>query len=219
MASRSGELISETLSYDQGRQVTVYVPPDPARAIVYAADGGWHVDRLSEALARAGIQSTMIVGVHGLPDDDGRLREYVFGFDAERFMAHQKFFVDEVRRWVESRFGVVVPAERTGLWGASLGAELALATGLRHPDLYGVVLAASPGAGYRPPAVLPNPLPRFYIVAGTQEQFFLDNARLWASALSDGNADLVMVEREGGHGDAFWVEEFPPMVEWAFGHP
>jgi hypothetical protein len=34
-----GALVTETLDYDGGRQVTVYVPPDPPRAIVFAGDG------------------------------------------------------------------------------------------------------------------------------------------------------------------------------------
>ena len=113
-------------------------------------------------------------------------------------------------------FGVTFPAERTAVWGASLGAELALAVGLRHSDVYGIVFAASPGGGYRPPEALPSPLPRVYLVAGTQEPFFLGNATRWAHALRDADADVVMMERAGGHGGAFWRTEFPLMVGWAF---
>ena len=51
----------------------------------------------------------MIVGVHGLPDDNGRLKEYVPGFDAETFEAHERFFVDDVWRCAASRFGVALP--------------------------------------------------------------------------------------------------------------
>ncbi len=204
MSPVAGELVTEALEYDGGRQVTVYVPPDPAEAVVFAADGAWHIARLSEVLEGAGVPSTMIVGVHGLPDDDGRLHEYVPDFDAERFAAHEKFFVDDVGRFVESRFGVTLPADRTGVWGASLGGELALAMGLRHPDVYGAVFSASPGAGYKPPEVLPSPLPRVYLVAGRQEQFFLDNATRWADALRNADADVAMLQRDGEHGGAFW---------------
>jgi enterochelin esterase-like enzyme len=218
MAPTAGELVTEALEYDGGRPVTVYVPPEPAETVVFAADGAWHVQRLSEVLERASGPSTMIVGVHGLPDDDGRLHEYVPGFDARRFAAHEKFFVDDVGRWVASRFGVGLPAERTGVWGASLGGELALAMGLRHPDVFGSVFAASPGAGYQPPEELPSLLPRVYLVAGRQEQFFLDNATRWADALRNAEADVAMVQRDGEHGGAFWGEEFPLMVAWAFGH-
>lgn len=217
MSPIAGKLLTESFEYDGGRHVTVYVPPDPAEAIVFAADGEWHITRLSEALEGAGAPSTMIVGVHGLPDDDGRLQEYVPGFDAERFAAHETFFVDAVGRWVASRFGVAFPSERTAVWGASLGAELALALGLRHPDVFGAVFAASPGAGYRPPTRMPRPLPRVYLVAGNQEQFFLDNATRWADALRNADADVAMISRDGEHGGAFWGAELPLMVAWAFG--
>lgn len=141
MSSIAGELVTETLDYDGGRQVTVYVPPNPAKAVVFAADGGWHMSRLREVLEFASSPSTMIVGVHGLPDDQGRLHEYVPRFDAERFAAHEEFFVHDVRRWVESRFGIALPAERTGVWGASLGGEFALAMGLGWGEEFPLMVA------------------------------------------------------------------------------
>src|SRR5688500_31359 len=216
MPTLAGEFVTETFAYDGGRQVTAYVPPQPPEAIVFAADGGWHLAKLSEVLENSNTLPTMIVGVHGLPDDDGRLKEYVAGFDPERFAAHERFFVDDVRAWVQSRFAIALPADRTAVWGASLGGELALAMGVRHPDVYGTVLCASPGAGYKPPAVLPPSLPRFYLVAGTQEQFFLDNATRWADALRAVGADVVMRERDGSHCGSSWVKEFQLMVAWAF---
>jgi enterochelin esterase-like enzyme len=216
MSPTAGQFVTETFEYDGSRQVTVYVPPDPATAVVFAGDGGWHISRLGSALDASTARSTMVVGVHGLPDDDGRLKEYVPGFDESRFAAHERFFVEDVRQWVRTRFGVALPAERTAVWGASLGGELALAMGLRHPDAYGAVFSASPGAGYKPPAVMPGPLPRVYLVAGTQEQFFLENAMRWADALRSAGADVVMTERIGPHGGEFWGEEFPLMVTWAF---
>ena len=60
-------------------------------------------------------------------------------------------------------------------------------------------------------------VPRAYLVAGTQEPFFRQNAARWAHALRDAGADVVTTERAGSHGDAFWREEFPLMVAWAFG--
>jgi enterochelin esterase-like enzyme len=92
----------------------------------------------------------MIIGVHALTDETLRLHEYSSGFEPERFAAHEKFFVEDVRRWTESRFGVALPSERTAVFGASAGGELALALGLRHPHVYGAVLCASPGGGYKP---------------------------------------------------------------------
>jgi enterochelin esterase-like enzyme len=214
--SITGELITETFDYDGGRDVTVYVPPEPPAAIVFAGDGQL-ISRWGRVLEAADVPSTMIVGAHRLADDTLRLHEYSPGFDPERFAAHERFFVEDVRRWVQTRFGVALPAARSAVFGVSASGELALATGLRHPDLYGAILCASPGAGYRPPRVMPSPLPRTYLVAGTQEPFFLKNASRWADALRDAGADVAMNERRGSHGGAFWQEELPLMVAWAFG--
>jgi enterochelin esterase-like enzyme len=216
MSSITGELVSETFDYDGGRQVTAYVPRVPPEAVVFAGDGQL-ITQWGGVLEVADVPPTMIVGAHRLDDETPRLHEYSPVFDAERFAAHEKFFVEDVRHWARVRLGVALPAERTAVCGVSASGELALAMGLRHPDIYGAVFCASPGGGYRPPAVMPNPLPRAYLVAGTLEPFFLENATRWAVALRDAGADIVMAERVGSHGDAFWREEFPLMVAWALG--
>lgn len=214
--SGPGEFVTETFEYDGGRRVTVYVPPVVPEAIVFAGDGQG-IPKWGELIEKADVPPTMIVGVHRLDDEMLRLHEYSPGFEPERFAAHEKFFIEDVRRWTETRFGVALPKERTAVFGVSAGGELALALGLRHPDIYGAVFCASPGGGYKPPSIMPSKLPRTYLVAGTEEPFFLGNARKWSDALRDAGADVVMQERTGTHGGAFWREEFPRMVTWAFG--
>jgi enterochelin esterase-like enzyme len=214
--SITGEFITETFEYYGGRDVTVYVPPEPPEAVVFAGDGQV-ISPWGGVLEAADIPSTMIVGAHRLADDTLRLHEYSPGFDPERFAAHERFFVEDVRRWVRTRFGVELPAGRTAVFGVSASGELALALGLRHPDVYGAIFCASPGGGYRPPGVMPGSIPRTYLVAGTREPFFLENATRWAAALRATGADVVMIERPGSHGGAFWRDELPLMVTWAFG--
>jgi enterochelin esterase-like enzyme len=216
MSSIAGELVTETFDYDDGRPVTVYLPPEPPAAVVFAGDGQL-ISQWGGALEAADVPPTMIVGVHRTPEELPRLHEYSPGFDPIRFAAHERFFVDDVRRWVRAHLGVALPSARTAVFGVSASGELALAVGLRHPDVYGVVFSASPGAGYRPPAAMPALLPRAYLVAGTGEPFFLQNATQWADALRAAGADVVMTRRVGSHGDALWREEFPLMVAWAFG--
>ena len=212
----AGELITEALEYDGGRKVTVYVPPEAPEAVVFAGDGQL-ISRWGSVLEAADVPSTMIVGAHRLADETLRLHEYSPGFAPERFAAHERFFIEDVRRWVRTRFRVALPASRTAVCGVSASGELALAVGLRHPDVYGAIFCASPGGGYRPAGALPGLIPRTYLVAGTQEPFFLQNAARWAGALQDAGADVVLTERPGSHGGAFWQEEFPLMVAWAFG--
>jgi enterochelin esterase-like enzyme len=212
----AGELVTETFEYDGGRQVTAYVPPGPPEAVVFAGDGQL-ISPWGGVLEAAGAPNTLIVGAHRTDDETMRLHEYSPFFDADRFAAHERFFVEEVRRWARSRFSVEFPPERTAVFGVSAGGELSLALGLRHPDLYGAIFSASPGGGYKPPEVMPNPIPRTYLVAGTLEPFFLDNATRWADALRDAGANVVLTERAASHDDAMWRSEFPFMVAWAFG--
>jgi hypothetical protein len=54
-------------------------------------------------------------------------------------------------------------------------------------------------------------------IDSTQEPFFLENAARWATALREAAADVVMRERDAGHDDVMWRDEFPRMVAWAFG--
>ncbi len=216
MSSTKGQLVTETFAYDGGRKVTAYLPPRPPEALVFAGDGQL-ISQWGEFVTAAGAPSTMIVGVHRSADETLRLHEYSPGFDPKRFAAHEAFLVEDVREWTRSRFGVELPTQRTAMFGVSASAELALAIGLRHPEIYGAVFCASPGAGYRPPGAMPSALPRAYLVAGTLEPFFHENATRWADALRDAGADVVMTERDGSHGGDFWRDELPLMVTWAFG--
>ncbi|MEV8608157.1 hypothetical protein AB0383_09510 [Amycolatopsis sp. NPDC051373] len=103
----AGEVVTEIFEYDGGRRVTVYVPPDPPEAIVFAGDGQL-ISRWGGHLEAAGGPSTMIVGAHRSADEDEtvRIQEYSPSFDQDRFAAHERFFAGDVRRWVRSRFGV-----------------------------------------------------------------------------------------------------------------
>jgi enterochelin esterase-like enzyme len=216
MSASAGELVTETFEYDGGREVTAYVPAETPEAVIFAGDGqliaSWGAF-LNEA---PDVPPTMIIAAHRLDDEMARLHEYSPVFDADRFAAHEQFFVEDLREWSRARFDVALPVERTAVYGVSASAELALALGLRHPDRYGAILCASPGGGYRPPGDLSSSPPRTYLVAGTEEPFFQENAARWAEALREAEADVVFTERTGDHGDPFWREELPLMATWAF---
>jgi enterochelin esterase-like enzyme len=217
MPSRTGELVTETFQYGGGREVTAYVPADRPQAVLFAGDGQLIAQWGAFLNEAADVPPTLIIAAHRLADEMERLREYSPVFDAERFAAHERFFVEDVRAWARSRFDVALPPERTAVFGVSASGELALAVGLRHPEIYGAILCASPGGGYKPPGDMSSALPRTYLVAGTEEPFFRENAARWAAALRDAGADVVMTERVGSHGDPFWRDELPLMVAWAFG--
>jgi hypothetical protein len=57
----TGELVTETFDYDGGRQVTVYVPPVPSEAVVFAGDGQL-ISQWGGVLEAADVPPTPIVG-------------------------------------------------------------------------------------------------------------------------------------------------------------
>ena len=64
----AGEFVTETFDYDGGRRVTVYVPPDPPEAVVFAGDGQ-RISQWGRFLETADVPPTMIVGGHGLTNE------------------------------------------------------------------------------------------------------------------------------------------------------
>jgi hypothetical protein len=74
MSSIAGELVTETFAYDAGRQVTVYVPPRPPEAVVFAGDGQL-ISQWGGLLEAADVPPTMIVGAHRSVDETLRLHE------------------------------------------------------------------------------------------------------------------------------------------------
>lgn len=204
--------ITKTFSYDGGRQVTAYLPDETPEAIIYAGDGQLIAQWGAFLNESPDVPPTMLVAAHRLDDEMDRLHEYSPGFDPDRFAAHEKFFVEDIR----AHFDIALPTHRTAVYGVSASGELALALGLRHPDIYGTILCASPGGGYQPPGDMQPTLPRAYFTAGTEEPWFAENATRWADALRAANADVRSTERPGNHGDPFWREELPLMAAWAF---
>lgn len=136
MKKLKGELVTGTFAYDNGRRVAVYVPPGPPEAVVYAGDGQL-IAQWGGQLEAADVPPTMIVAAYrtGEQDEMARIHEYSPPFNPERFAAHEKFFVEDVRRWVRSRFGVALSPARTAVCGVSAsGGVLARhgATSSRH---------------------------------------------------------------------------------------
>ena len=58
----AGEFVTETFDYDRGRQVTVYVPPHPPEAIVFAGDGQM-ISQWGGLLERADVPPTMTTAI------------------------------------------------------------------------------------------------------------------------------------------------------------
>ncbi len=72
--------------------MTVQIPADLPRAIIYS-DDGQQIAKWGGIPEKTDISLTNIVGVHGLKGNNLRLREYSPSFDTVQLTAHEKFLL------------------------------------------------------------------------------------------------------------------------------
>ena len=103
--------------------------------------------------------------------------------------------------------------------GFSNSAAFAIDMGLRHPDVFGRVLAFSP-AGRRaqilPGTDLEQPA-EFYLLGGVLESNFHEKALAWADIFRSRGIRYALREPVAGHDWYMWQAMFRDAVAWAFG--
>ena len=216
---------------DERRDLTVYLPPDSRRpkGVIYMADGQSVPEFaavLEPRIAEGRLPPILLVGVHSPtgpfsdPSQDLRAQEYLPTEDhnPSRFAAHERFFVDEVIAWAERELAAPTDRQRRAVFGFSNGGIFAAAMGLRHPDIYGHILAFSLGIDPGNVTAQTKEDSEFYLVAGTLEEGFHSTTKMFAQRLHAQGVNYVFRERVCGHDHIMWQEEFPAAVEWAFGH-
>lgn len=229
------------------RAVTVYRPPGHEAGddtpVVYATDGNMfapYARRLDAAIEAGRCRPVVVVAAHAAPmnEIDGNIRalEYLQGFDAERFAAHQRFFTVELVAWAETELGVSTEPVRRGIFGTSDGAGHALTTAGSTPRAYGHVFAystgmppdpsmlpaGSGGSSSAPSSTLgggwgPDTHPMVHLCAGTLEGGFHQATEAWAGYLHLQGARYHFTERVAGHDLIQWCEELPVALGRAWG--
>ena len=77
----AGEFVTETFEYGGGRQVTVYVPPHPPEAVVFAGDGqrisqwGGYLEASDVPATMAGHSNAKTTGLDDRRNDDISVEE------------------------------------------------------------------------------------------------------------------------------------------------
>lgn len=133
------------------RRVTVYLPPgyDPTRAEPYpllvALDGQtmpqWRLAETLDELVTSGAIEPVVVAA--VPASAERIEEYgtVGQLDFVGRGRHAKAFQDllmgEVLPWVRETHHVTADADRTGIYGASMGGLGAFDSAWRRPQVFG----------------------------------------------------------------------------------
>lgn len=218
----------------QWRGLTLYVPParggDPLGGVVFLGDGG-AADALGKVIdpliASGRLPRVLLVGMHSdttrgpRREDDGRAAEYLMGYldgDA-RFLAHERFVLEEVIPWAEAAFELPADVGRRAVFGFSNSAAFAVQMGLRHPGRFGRVLAFSPGGARaaQPERATAEGAAAFYLLGGTLEGPFHRKALAWAEVFRTMGIRHTVREPVAGHDWAMWQTYFPDALAWAFG--
>ncbi|MCA9138756.1 MAG: hypothetical protein KDB00_18420 [Planctomycetales bacterium] len=216
------ELVSPSLG--QSRRVTVFRAvderPSSALPVLYCADGqALHAfaSTLTAATHAGSTPPVTLIGPHSY--EATRAQEYVTGIDEQRFLAHERFFTNELCSWAESQFGIRSPRESCGIFGFSNGSALAISMAARHPHRYGAVIAFSvPGDPNRvvQPPIDPDSAPRYYLSAGTREAGFRRTTKAISQILLRQGIECQHTERAARHDLRFWCAELPQAIAWSF---
>lgn len=237
----------ESDALGEPRTVTVYRPPGheagDATPVLYATDGNMfapYARRLDAAIEAGQCPPVVVVAAHSaaMNQIEGNIRalDYLQGFDAERFAAHQRFFTVELVAWAERELGVATDPSLRGIFGCSDGAGHALTTAGANPRAYGHVFAYSTGMPPDPSMLGPgmggggsvaggqsavgwgaDTHPMAHLCAGTLEGGFHQATEAWAGYLHIQGARYHFTERVAGHDLIQWCEELPVALARAWG--
>jgi len=164
----------------------------------------------------------------GFQDADGRVDRVIATKPPEGGLADRygELLVETVKPLVDRLYRTRPDAAHTGLGGSSLGGLVSMHLGLRHPDVFGRLLVASPSVWWDDRwilgAVASAPAPgaqRIWLDMGTAEgDGMVAGARALRDALSAaGWTDIRYVEAEGAaHTERAWAERAPDMLRFLF---
>ena len=240
------------------RPVWVYLPPGYAEnpyaryPVLYLHDGQnlfdaaqsfggteWRVDEAldegSHALARdAALRELLVVGVGNTA---ARVDEYTVDRDDSvgaggRGALYLQFLVSELKPQVDAAFRTRPGREDTAVGGSSLGALISLHAGLRHPTVFGRVMAMSPATWWNGQSVLAHvaasqgqPLrpARLYLDSGDSGPSNDDAANtaaladaLRAVGYEDGVDFRYVLAAGASHTESAWAERLPAALRFLY---
>ena len=256
--------VTHLLRAGERRAVRVYLPPGYEQAdreypVLYMFDGQnlfdrtttafgmeWGIDETIEDLVAAG-RTTGVVVV-GIDSPDGPSRRYA-EYTAWDWMlggvpvvadgaATADFLVEQVIPYVQATYRVADDRDRVGLSGSSMGGYMTLFTGVRHPEVFGRLLAFSPiildepmaGGELRDFIVHHGFAPGTWVyldMGGAEELSYIDHPDRVVENLAETRAAVAnsvsppqrLVSRViagAGHDELAWGARFGEVLLWAF---
>ena len=236
LRGRLSEEIIQSSNLSEPRSLTIYSPPlragEQIAAVVYMADGQavkLMAPYVEPLIVSRSLPPVLLVGVHrgkvlpGNPNvNDFRGREYLlrFGETDERFVAHERFLIEEVLPWAEEKLSAPKDKNKRAVFGASNGGSFALAMGIRHPEIFGHIIAFSATWSHNlsTPSWKPAQAPSQYLLVGTLESANVRKLnKEWSETAKKSRATVTLREPVAGHDGVVWREWFPNSLLTEFG--
>lgn len=258
-ASPQVTLLSKTFyipQLDRYRRIWIYLPKDYATSgkrypVLYMQDGQdlfdeatsegrigpleWNVDETVDKAARQCI----VVAVDHHSDKTGRIKEYYLEgnqdypeVEGERYLS---FLVNTLKPYIDSNYRTIPDSRHTALAGSSMGGLFTLYSGLRRPDVFGILGVLSPsiwldyGNIYKEIDRIRKPSEvnrqRYFFYAGGNEsrlkpdssfvRMHDDVSGAMAALKTKVNPEMeVRVNPAGRHGAVYWRMVFPELYAW-----
>ncbi len=183
------------------------------RYIVLLADGQLLAELTASMSSDQLMPQLLLVGIES--NIDTRDYDYIEGYHAPRFNAHERFVVDEVLSAIDREYEIFEDNCVRGICGFSNGATFAPSMSVRNPELFSFAIIMS-AADNRVSldCYPPGHTCKYYLAAGTREPEYLRITRDIASDLQNLGVQHLLAVRNADHNIEFWSEEFPQALNW-----
>ncbi|MEZ5277376.1 MAG: alpha/beta hydrolase-fold protein [Opitutaceae bacterium] len=231
------ELLIGSVALGRNRSVWVDSPDghEPTRlCLILDAEnylGKIGIGAILNGMEQAGEVGPMTLVFVPCVTPENRHSEYACHPDFARFLC------DDLMGWARARFPSL-EAGGHGMVGLSLSGLQAIWTALRHPSLFGAVVAQSPSAWYRGECLKGEVKPvvdsgtAFRISVGSEETTFgevfqpgdlhqtssqIESCGRLVAALRQAGHEVDFSVFEGNHDSEFWAAEMPEVLRWIWG--
>ncbi|MFY0608272.1 MAG: alpha/beta hydrolase [Cyclobacteriaceae bacterium] len=228
------------------RDVWVCLPPNydsesAAYPVVYMQDGQnlfdaslsfsgeWGAD---ETIARLSKEHGLDLIVVGIANGGAyRISEYAPWVNAEygggEGEAFTEFLVETLKPFIDGNYRTKPSSFHTGIMGSSLGANISLYAGLKHPDVFSRVGAMSPALWFNPELFAldyhstQRRAQKVLMNAGSREPSSVTSnmLKMKRALLADGYGSTQIhtsVTRNHGHNEAHWRATLEKSLLWLF---
>ena len=191
--------------------------------------GEWHVDESLNNLFEKTGKGFIVVGIENGGKE--RINEYTpwvhEKYGGGKGAIYIDFIKNTLKPYIDASYRTKLKAKHTALIGSSLGGLISYYGGLKYPDTFGKIGAFSPSFWFSDKVIdftIKNGKikhQKMYILAGGKEGSGMDKDAinmfelLRKTGYSRSNLK-IKINPEGKHTEAFWDQEFQPIIKWLY---